>query len=117
MKLPEYIERAMKIFVGSFINHNFELIFETKYNVYFRLEDIDNEFMFKVKMMEWLSRPAYKGTSKKCQKFISDGVNEYLGTNFTSEDFQLIYTRLGNSVHRNLAISFVKSDYDLNLLR
>ena len=39
-----------------------------------------------------------------------------LGTNFTREEMELIYERLGNSCNRELTEKFVGSGYDMKLL-
>lgn len=45
------------------------------------------------------------------------GINKYLGTNFNTDDWNLIYTKLGNNINRPLTERFVASGYDLNVLR
>lgn len=100
----------------SYINHNFELIVEPKYNIYFRLEDVKVELDLKCKVLEWLSRPSCKGVSLYFQKRIKAAVNEYLGTDFTFSQIEEIYTRLGNGCNRPKTIRFISSDYNFNVL-
>jgi hypothetical protein len=99
-----------------FINHNFELIVEPKHNIYFRLEDVENELELKCKVLAWLSRPSCKGVSEYWQKRIRAIVNEYLETEFTFEEMQEIYTYLGNDCNRERTIKFIESNYDLKVL-
>lgn len=99
-----------------FINQHFELIVEPKNNIYFRLEDIETELQLKCKVIAWLSRPSCKGVSEYWQKRIRAIVNEYLGTEFTFEEMQEIYTYLGNDCNRVKTIKFIESNYDLKVL-
>jgi hypothetical protein len=39
-----------------------------------------------------------------------------LGTNFSHDDYQYIYGKLGNRVNHKLTVDFVESGYDMNLL-
>lgn len=110
------VEKAKQVFPKAFINRQNELIIEPKNNIYFRLEDVENELDFKCKVIAWLSRPSCKGVSLYWQRKIRKGLNELLETNFTEEEMSQIYTRLGNDVNRPLCISFIQSDYDLVLL-
>lgn len=108
---------------GAFINHNLEFIAHRQANEFFRLEDCETVFDVQCKVLEWLSRAAYKTeprrTKRKNDEFnqeMQHGINAYLGTEFTTQDFDLIYSRLGNRVNHALTVRFVKSGYDLRLL-
>lgn len=64
----------------------------------------------------------YNGYSAKwrnddVKEEIKQGLNNFLGTNFTYEDFRLINQSLGNGINRRLTIKFVCSDCDLNILK
>jgi hypothetical protein len=111
-----FINIVQKYSPKSFINHNNELIVEPKNNIYFRLEDVETELELKCKVIAWLSRPSCKGVSNYWQKRIRAIVNEFLGTEFTFEEMDKIYTYLGNDCNRKKSIKFIKSDYDLNIL-
>lgn len=99
-----------------FVNNNNELIVEPKNNIYFLLNDIDNELDLKCKMIAWLSRPGHKTLSNYWQKRIGNILNEYLGTNFSKDEIELIYSYLGNDCNRKKTIRFIHSNYDLNIL-
>lgn len=126
--MKEGIEHMNKEFIDGFIdivekhspkcflNRNNELIIEPKNNIYFRLEDIETELELKCKVLAWLSRPSCKGVSNYWQKRIRAIVNEFLNTEFTFEEMELIYTYLGNDCNRNKSIEFIESNYDLKLL-
>jgi hypothetical protein len=115
-EVEKIIEEALEIFPKSFINHNNEIILEPKNNVYFRLDDINNELEFKCKMFAWVSRPIAKGLSKYWSSRILKCFNKLMKTSFTKEDMYLIYDRLGNDVNRQLTIKFIESNYNLSLL-
>lgn len=117
----ELIKKFMRIVESHspncFINHNFEIIVVPKNNIYFRLEDVETELQLKCKVLAWLSRPSCKGVSDYWQKRIRAIVNEFLGTEFTWEEMQEIYTYLGNDCNREKSIQFIESNYDLTLLK
>jgi len=114
--------RLMKCFPRSFVNCNYELIVHEAVNEYFRV-DVDHEIELKYKVLEWLSRAASKTEPFKSKKrneefssFMLNGINQYLGTEFTTEDMRIIYQQLGNNANRELTIKFVKSVYDMEIL-
>lgn len=114
----------MRCFPGSFINHNGEFIAHPHTNQYFILRNCESRLEVKCKVLEWLSRAAYKTTPYKSKaanerfhRFMLDGINQYLGTDFTHENMELIYTYLGNSCNHLLTIVFVDSGYNMDILR
>ena len=114
----------MNCFPNSFINHNGEFIAEKKSNTYFRLEDCKTELDVKCKVLEWISRPAYKGQpyesekkNKEFREFMLNGINRFLGTDFSQDDMEQIYTYLGNRVNHERTVAFVESGYDMNLFK
>lgn len=119
----DYEMRLMSCFAGSFVNSCGEFIAERKSNTYFNLANCKSETEVKYKVIEWLSRAAYKtepyrrrDLNDKFHTFISDGANEFLGTNFDAKAWCLIYTKLGNNINRSLCERFVASGYDLSVL-
>lgn len=114
----------MKCFPQSYITGLGELIIDRETNQYFRLVDCNTELDVKCKVIEWLSRPACKTapypTKKKNAEFnnrILNGINEYLGTEFTREDMYEIYTYLGNRCNHVKTREFIRSHYDMSVLR
>lgn len=51
--------------------------------------------------------------NKKFHNFMLAGINAFLGTDFTEDDMDVIYTYLGNRVCHERTVRFVKSGYDL----
>lgn len=120
----KFIKRLMSCFPRSFINQHGEFIAHQNASEYFILENCKSELDVKCKVLEWFSRAAYKTepyrTKKKndeFHKFMFDGINEFLGTQFTEDDMELIYTYLGNAVNHELTIQFICSGYDLEVLK
>lgn len=110
-------------FPKSFINSCLEFIAHKEANEYFLLADCETEFDVKCKVLEWLSRGAYKTCpfnsnlkNERFHNFMLNGINDFLGTDFTEEDIELIYDRLGNRVNHALTVEFVNSGYDMALL-
>ncbi len=118
------IQKLMNCFPRSVINQNGEFIAHIKANEYFILRDCETELDVKCKVLEWFSRGAYKtepyGSRQKndeFHKFMRDGINGFLGTDFDKEDMEVIYTYLGNRCNHNKTLKFIDSYYDFSVLR
>ena len=102
-----------------FINNLDEIIISPKLNAYFRLEDVKTEHEFKCKCLEWLSFYVadnhWFGHDRERKK-IENMINYLLNTNFSHEDYQHIYCRLGNRINHDLTVRFVDSGYDMTLI-
>ncbi len=110
-------------FPRSFINQNGEFIAHEKANEYFILRNCEDELDVKCKVLEWLSYGAHArqpfdsiARNDKFHNFMLKGINEFLETEFTAADIELIYDQLGNCVNHTLTLQFVKSGYDMTLL-
>ena len=99
-----------------FVNYRMEIIIHPKRNSYFNLSDVSTELELKAKILEWLSREACKSLYRQSQKYHLEGINKFLGTNFTQEEMERIYSELGNNCNREKTILFIESGYDLGLL-
>lgn len=117
------ITRLMNCFPGSFINQNGEFIAHAETNQYFILRDCKTELDVKCKVIEWFSRAACKTwpfdsarRNKQFQRFMLNGVNEFLGTSFTSDEMEQIYTYLGNACNHEKTVRFIESGYDMGML-
>mgnify|MGYP003292935465 CR=1 FL=1 len=115
--------RLENAFPDSFVNHNYEFIAHKRANEYFRLEDCETELDVKCKVLEWFSRGAYKtepfhfvAENNRFHSFMLKGINKFLGTKFTEDDMELIYSNLGNRCNHQRTIRFVESGYDMNVL-
>ena len=111
-------------FSQSFINGGLEFIAHKKANEYFRLEDCKCEFDVKCKVLEWLSRGAYKtepfdseSKNEEFHEFMLNGINKYLGTKFSYDDMEIIYTYLGNRCNHERTVAFINSGYDMAVLK
>ena len=116
-------KKLNRAFPRSFINSALEFIAHKEANEYFRLEDCETEFDVKCKVLEWLSRGAYKTCpfnsnlkNERFHNFMLNGINDYLGTDFTEDDMETIYTYLGNRVNHALTVEFVNSGYNMAVL-
>lgn len=90
----------------------------------FLLTDCKTELDIQCKVLEWLSRGAYKTqcfnsdkANRAMHKTLLEGINQYLGTAFTPEDMEEIYTHLGNRCNHGKTIAFIQSGYDMEVLR
>ena len=117
-------KKLARAFPNSFINTALEFIAHKEANEYFRLEDCNNEFDVKCKVLEWLSRGAYKTCpfhtnlkNERFHNFMLNGINDFLGSDFTEDDIAIIYQKLGNRVRHSLTEKFVNSGYDMSVLK
>ena len=109
--------RFMRAFPLFYINHNLEAIVHPRRNSYFCLEDVQTETDLIATILEWLSREACKGGTKKIQAYHLDGINDFLGTSFSQEDMEIIYTYLGNRINHAKTLRFIESGYDISILK
>ena len=110
-------------FPQSFINGALEFIAH-RTNEYFCLEDCENELDVKCKVLEWLSRGAYKTEpydseykNERFHEFMLNGINTFLGTTFSQDDMEIIYTYLGNRCNHPKTVKFIESGYDMAVLK
>ena len=119
----ESVQKALKDLHGSFINHNNEIILIPKFNVYTLLDDVETDDDFKVKLCEWFSRDCCcalrYSQNKRLERYYQENIEAFnfiCGTNFTKEQMEQIYTKLGNGIKQELAKRFVKSGFDLSVI-
>jgi len=115
-------ERLMGAFPGSFINHRGEFIAHQEANEYFILRSCETGLDVKCKVLEWLSRGAFKTApfgkrkNEELHAFMLAGINKFLGAEFAATDMDEIYTYLGNAVNHEKTVQFVESGYDMATL-
>jgi len=112
----EIRQRLSLAFPLLFVNRQNELITHPKRNTYFRLDGVETERDLKAKILEWLSREAAKSISRQSQAYHLNGINRFLGTDFTKEEMYEIYTFIGNCVNHKKTLRFIDSGYDLSVL-
>jgi len=121
-------EEVLKIMLafpsGAIINSNLDLILHPKSNLSFSLKDVKTKEDLICKLIEWCSRACFKSLpfeserrNKQYHCEILGSVNFYLKTNFTQDDMELIYTYLGNGINHRLTKKFVRSGFNLDVLR
>ena len=111
----EIQSQLMRAFPQSFINYEGEVILHRYANEYFILRNCETELDVKCKVLEWCSRGACKSEpyrskakNKEFHEFMLNGINKYLGTDFTTEDMEVIYTYLGNAIKHQKTIEFIE---------
>lgn len=119
----ESVQKALKCLHGSFINHNNEIILIPKFNVYTLLDDVETDNDFKAKLCEWFSRDCCcalrYSQNKRLERYYQENIEAFnfiCGTNFTKEQVEQIYTKLGNGIKHELTKKFVKSGFDLSVI-
>lgn len=114
----------LKSFPGSFINENGEFIPERSGVSCFNLANCQSSGKIKCKVLEWCSRAAFKSEpyqskkkNRELRRFMLKGINRFLDTDFSEEDMEQIYAKLGNGCNRPLCEKFVMSGYDMEVLK
>jgi hypothetical protein len=123
-ELQEKIERVYDMFDSSFIHREEELILHKKWNIYFRLYLSDdsrtiNEVEFDYKLISYLSFYCafnhFKKSSVQC-KWAWNRINRWFRKDFTYQEIQKIYEKLGCGANMQLGINFIKSGLDMQML-
>ena len=114
----------LNAFPGSFINQRDEFIAHQRANEYIILRDCETPEDIKAKVLEWFSRPACKTApysqewrNRKFHAFMREGVNNFLYTDFSVADMEVIYQYLGNRVNHDLTMQFIAHGMDIEWLR
>ncbi len=110
--IEKSIAKLQRCFPGSYITDRNELIVHPRTNQYIILENIGTEDAIKAKVLEWLSRAAFKTApysqewrNRKFHKYMRDGINAFLDTDFSEDDMELIYTYMGLACDHWLTIT------------
>lgn len=126
MVCEQVLKDLFSAFPNAFINHNLEFVAEPnkRVNSYFCLIGCHSRMEVSAKVLEWLSREScyslHYSTDRKndmVHEYHRNGINRFLGTDFTREDLKLIYEKLGNAINHNLTLEFINSGYDMEILR
>lgn len=126
-EIKDFLIKIMSAFPHSFIKYyvygGFEITLDGQNVLWFSLEEIESDLELKRRFISAISR-CYKTEPYRASKRNIEwqqkhmvAFNKVLGTNFTEDDFEYIYTYLGNGCNKPIAIKFIESGYDLNVLK
>ena len=111
-------------FPGGFLNKSGEFIAHKHSNQYFCFQNCETEADVQGKVLEWLSRAAFKAqpyvselSNERLHRQMLDGINAFLGTDFSEEDIEIIYQELGNAIDHNLTLRFIENGMDIEWLK
>ena len=116
------LQRLYAAFPKALLNHNLEFIVDLKANTYFLLADCETEEDVIAKLLEWLSRAAFKTepygsrtANKKFHAYHLDGINQFCSASFTEDDMEEdVIARIdGEAFFRSLS----ETDQKILLLR
>lgn len=122
----EILKRLFNAFSNSAIYKPLEFIVDRNPRVYssFAIGSCENEEDVDAKVLEWLSREAYKAEHYRNKKrndevheYHLNGINKFLGTSFTPEDMEIIYCKLGNACDDKKTRKFIRSGYNMGVLK
>jgi hypothetical protein len=118
-EVEEKVERVFDMFEGSFIHNNEELILNKKWNVYFRLQDIETQSDFDYKILSYLSYYTashhFSFRSAQC-KWALHKLIRWFRKDFSIDEMQIIYQKIGTGANKPLGIKFIESGFDINIL-
>lgn len=112
-------------FPNAIMNRHLEFVAEPhgRVNSYFCLEDCETRMDATCKVLEYLSREAYKSMhfnakwrNEEVHEYHLRGINDFCGTAFSYEDIELVYTYIGNGINREKTLDFIRSGYDITVL-
>ena len=117
-----FFQRSMVI-KPSIMDGGFEITLDEKNVLWFSLGEIESALELKRRFISAISRcyktepyRTFKRNIEWQQKHIS-AFNKTLGTKFNIDEITYIYTYLGNGCNKPIAIKFIESGYDLNVLK
>lgn len=120
------LQRLFLAFPESIINGSLEFVTDPTPRVdsYFTVGDCETEEDVAAKLLEWLSREAYKSEhycvdwrNREVHEYHLRGINQFLGTSFTEDDIATIYCNLGNRINHSKTLRFIRSGYDMEVLQ
>jgi len=121
--INEHVKKLLRAFPNSYINHNCEFIASNTGNQYFSLDGIYSDNELKYKVISNLSRGACrtivssrKKENEEFYKFMLNGINTFLETEFTHEDMERIYTQFGNGLNSLYCFGFVNDNFNMNII-
>ena len=126
-ELQEKIEKVYDMFDSSFLYRGEELILHKKWNVYFRLDTASYERKhrkitaeeFDYKLLSFCSfycaENHFKKSSVHC-KYFWNKINRWFRKDFTYEELQRIYTKIGTGSNRVIGLEFIKSGFNMEVL-
>ena len=120
----DIIDRLTRAFPNGFINGQGEFVAH-RTGEYFMLRNCETELDIKCKVLEWFSRAAFKSEPYRSKAkndefhaFMLNGINQFLGTRFTEDDMEYIYTYLGNAIKHDKTVEFItEAHYNMGFFR
>ena len=101
-----------------------EFLVHARSNTYFIIGNCNTKLDVDCKVLEWVSRAAYKTEPYQCyasnenfHRQMLAGINAYLKTDFGMEDMETICTYLGNACNHEKTIAFIQSGFNMEVLK
>lgn len=99
-----------------------EFLADEASNTYFVFGDCETKEDVDCKVLEFLSRAAFKtepfgspASNENFHRKMLAGINAYLGTDFSEEDMETVYMHLGNGCDHEKTVEFVRSGFDMGV--
>lgn len=118
--IQDRIERVLDMFETSFVHaQGTELILHRKWNIYFLLSDLTKPSEFDYKLLSYLSfytaAHHYGQKTKQCL-WARNRLNRWFRREFTHDELQIIYQKIGCGANRPLGVKFIEGGLDMGIL-
>lgn len=109
--MESVIKNLVSSFYGSYITNSDDFVVG---RFGFSLRDCQYPEDVDCNVLEWLSGPA----SERHEDFyILQGINKFCFTDFSRDEMRKIYFCLGNARNHQKTLEFIKSNFDMNVLK
>ena len=127
--ITEVVERLQQCFTDGRLNYNNEFIAHRGANRHYgaaccKLGGCKTAEDAYAAVLEMLTIDCCKSTpfetaeaNQKFHKYMLKGMNKLIGKAFTEKQYLAIYSCIGNGINHQLTIDFIRSGYDLKILR
>lgn len=128
-EVAEMVGKLQKCFPDGMLNYNNEFIAHRGANRHYgaaccKIGGCETDETVVAVVLEMLTIDCCKSkpfeqveTNKKFRKYMLQGMNRFLGRAFTEKQYMGIYLCIGNGINHQLTVEFIRSGYDLKILR
>lgn len=117
------LKRLVEAFPGGYADKHGEFIVSKRWHQHIRIANCSEQDV-KRRMLETFSRAAAKSrpyrtdvANRKYNDYMRNGINRFLGTQFSRGDMMTILECIGDGCNPALTVQFIEAGYDMELLK
>lgn len=122
--MVQTIKTLGECFPGGYVNFDQEFVAHRRAGAVCDMKGCTSPLELRCRVIEQLvghcckTRP-FKGAEANVsfRRFMMEGMGRFLGVKLVESEYELVYERLGNGIDRQLTVEWVRSGYDLRVLR